>query len=155
MAIAAAQAAINTLLKIGNQGSPITFNTIANVGDINGFTWSGAVVDVTSHSNSNPWRQKVVTLLDNGDLTCKLFFIPSSPGSDGTPNTPFGHNGSTGLLSVFTGRQLREYLIQFPDAAATTYYFQAYLTKMPMVAAVAGVLEATVTFTATGEPILV
>lgn len=155
MSIAAAQASINTLLKIGNQGSPITFNTIANIGDINGFSLSATIVDVTSHSTNNPWRQKIPTLLDNGDLVCRMFFIPSSPGSDGTPNTPFGHNGTNGLLAVFTGRQLREYSVTFPDPAATTWYFQAYVTKFGQHATVAGVLEADTTFTSTGEPILV
>lgn len=151
--IASAQPAINTLLRIGTQGSPTVFATIANVGDITGPGFKADVVDVTSHSNSNPWRQKITTLLDNGDVSMKLFFIPSSAGtSDGTP---FGHDGTNGLLSVFTGRQLREYSITFPDPAATTWYFQAYVSKFSMTSKVAGVLEADVTFTTTGEPILV
>lgn len=155
MAIAAAQAAINTLFKIANLGSPSTFNTIANVGDLTGPTMSAAVVDVTSHSNNNPWRSKIVTLLDNGDITLPLYFIPSSPGSDGVAANPEGHNGTNGLLSVFTGRQLREYSVTFPDAAATTWYFQGFISKFTMSAKVAGVLDATVTFTFTSEPILV
>ncbi len=155
MSIAQALPAINTLFKIANEGSPLTFNVIANVGDLTGPTMSGAVVDVTSHSTASPWRQKIVTLLDNGDITLPLYFIPSSPGSDGTPSTPEGHNGTNGLLSVFTQRQLREYSITFPDAAATTWYFQGYITKFSMTAKVAGVLEATCTFTFTSEPILV
>lgn len=155
MPIAAAQPAINTLFKIGNQGSPQTFNVIANVGDLTGPTMSGNVVDVTSHSTGNPWRQKIVTLLDNGDVTLPLFFIPSSSGSDGQSNTPFGHNGTNGLLAVFTARQLREYSITFPDAAATTWYMQGYITKFSMTAPVAGVLTSSTTFTMTTEPILV
>ncbi len=155
MSIAQAQPAINTLFKIANEGSPLTFNVIANVGDLTGPTMSGAVVDVTSHSTATPWRQKIVTLLDNGDITLPLYFIPSSAGSDGTPNTPEGHNGTNGLLSVFTSRQLREYALTFPDAAGTTWYFQGYITKFSMTAKVAGVLEATCTFTFTSEPILV
>ena len=154
-AIAQAQAAINTLFKIGNMGSPQTFNVIANVGDLTGPTMSAAVVDVTSHSNSNPWRSKIVTLLDCGDVTLPLYFIPSSAGSDGVPATPEGHNGTNGLLSVFTSRQLREYSVTFPDAAATTWYFAGMISKFTMGAKVAGVLDATVTFTFTGEPILV
>lgn len=155
MSIAQAQPAINTLFKIANLGSPQTFNVIANVGDLTGPTMSGAVVDVTSHSNLNPWRSKIVTLLDNGDITLPLYFIPSSSGSDGQASTPEGHNGTNGLLSVFTQRQLREYSVTFPDAAATTWYMQGYITKFSMTAKVAGVLEATVTFTFTSEPILV
>ena len=154
--VAQAQPAINTLLKIGNLGSPILFNTIANVGDMSpAFGLKADIVDVTSHSTTVPWRQKITTLLDNGDLSIKLFFIPSSAGTDGQVNQPYGHNGTNGLLSVFTGRQLREYQLVFPDAAATTYYFQAYISKFNIVSKVAGVLEADVTFTLTGQPVLV
>jgi Lambda phage tail tube protein, TTP len=153
--IAAAQPAINTLLKIANEGSPILYNTIANVGDLTGPTMMAKVVDVTSHSTGSPWTEKITTLLDGGDITLPLFFVPSSPGSDGQANTPFGHDGTNGLLSVFTQRQLRNYSITFPDAAATTYYFEGYVSKFSMKAAVAGVLTADVTFTITGEPTLV
>lgn len=155
MSIAQAQPAINTLLKIANEGSPLVFNVIANVGDLTGPSMMGNVVDVTSHSTLVPWAQKIVTLLDNGDITLPCYFIPSSPGSDGTPNTPEGHNGTNGLLSVFTQRQLRQYSLTFPDAAATTYYMIGYITKFSFKAPVKGVLTADVTFTFTSEPILV
>jgi len=154
MAIASNQPAINTLLKIGSSGSPQNFDTIANVGDMTGPGFSAQLVDVTSHSTGNPWRIKVPTLLDNGDLTTKVFFIPSSPGVyDGT--TQFGHNGTTGLLRVFTQRELHEYSVTFPDGPATTWYFQGYLTKFAMTAAVQGVLEASSAFTFVNQPILV
>jgi hypothetical protein len=153
MPIAAAQPAINTLFKIGNEGSPVNYNVIANVGDLSGPSISANVVDVTSHSTGSPWREKIVTLLDAGEISLPLFFVPSSPGSDGTPNTPFGHNGTNGLLSVFTQRQLRDYSITFPDAAATTWYFEGYISTFSMTAPVAGVLTANVTFVLTGDPI--
>ena len=155
MSIAQAQAAINTYLKIGNEGSPMIFNTIANIGDLTGPSLSSTIVDVTSHPTGAPWVQRIVTILDNGDIALPLFFIPSSPGSDGTPSTPFGHNGSTGLLSVFTQRQLREYSVVFPDPANTTWYMQGYISKFSMKAAVKGVLTADITFSMTGEPIVV
>lgn len=154
MPIAAAQPAINTLLKIATAGSPSVYNVIANVGDLTGPTLSGAVVDITSHSTGAPWRQKIVTLLDPGTITLPLFFIPSSPGTN-VANTPFGHNGTNGLLSIFTSRALENYSLTFPDPAATTYYFQGYVTNFSQTAPVAGVLTAQVTFTFTGEPIFV
>lgn len=144
--------AINTLLRIGTLGSPTTFGTIANCGDMTGPGFSANMVDVTSHSNGSPWRIKVPTLLDNGDLTVKVFFIPSSSGS--SDGTPFGHDAASGLLSVFTGRQLREYSVVFPDSGATTWYFQGYLGKFAMTATVAGVLESSSAFTFVDRPIL-
>jgi hypothetical protein len=155
MSIPAAQPAINTVLKIGNEGSPMVFNSIANIGDLTGPTMMATVVDVTSQSSGAPWAQKVVTLLDNGDITLPLFFIPSSAGSDGIPATPEGHNGTNGLLSVFTQRQLRAYQLVFPDGPATTYNFQGYISKFSFKAPVKGVLTADCTFTFTGEPQLV
>lgn len=153
MPIAAAQPAQNTLLKIATAGSPSVYNVIANVGDLNGPTMNGEVVDVTSHSTGSPWRQRIVTLLNPGEISIPLFFIPSSPGTN-TPNTPFGHNASTGLLSIFTSRALESYSVTFPDAAATTWYFSGYITNFSQTAPVAGVLTAQVTFTMTGAPIL-
>ena len=149
--IPAALAAEGTLLQIAQSGvSPAIYNTIANVGDITGPSISATVVDVTSHSSAAPWRQKIPTLLDPGTISVKLFFIPASDGSFGVPNTPFGHNGTNGLLSVFKARTLNPYAFVFTDG--TTYFFNAYCTKFSQVAMVAGVYEATVEFTVTGTP---
>ncbi len=152
--IAAAQPAINTLFQIGSQGSPQVFNTIANVGDISGPTMDGNVVDVTSHSTGSPWREKIVTLLNPGEASIPLFFIPSSAGTI-TPGQQFGHDGTNGLLAVFTGRLLSSYKIVFPDSAATSWYFSGYITKFNIDSKVADVLHAMCTFTFTGEPVLV
>lgn len=145
--IPAALAAINTVLAIGSQGSPQTFADIANIGDLEGPSFEAEVVDVTSHSTNNPWRQKIVTLLNGGQITLPLFFIPASTGEG-------GHGAVSGLMNVFTQRQLRWYRLRFPDSAATTWYFQAYVSTFNMSAPVAGVEQAAVTFELTGAPIL-
>ena len=158
--------AINTLLKIGNGASPEIYNTIANVGDLNGPTLSSTVVDVTSHSSAVPWREKLVTLLDAGEITLPLFYIPASTGVIGTPNTPFGHDygdgGITqfGLEGVFTSRGRTavgtpyNFAIQYPDATQTTDYFTGFVSKFSKKAAVAGVEMAEVTIVLTGQPVL-
>lgn len=145
-AIPSALAAINTLLQLGSQGCPQTFTTVANVGDLTGPSISGNVVDVTSHSTEVPWRQKIVTLLDAGEITFPLFFIPASTGAA-------GHGATSGLLEAFTSRELRRWALVFPDAAATTWYFDAYLTRFSMTAAVAGVETAQCTLILTGQPV--
>jgi hypothetical protein len=136
--------AINTLLKMASAGSPSTFTTIANIGDI-AINMSGNVVDVTSHSTGSPWRQKLTTLLDAGDLPFKLFFVPQSSGAA-------GHDATNGLLSIFATRELRRFSITFPDDANPYVYFDATLSRFNIVATTAGVLEANVTLTITGEP---
>lgn len=149
--IAQAQPSINTLLKVGDKGSVEKFHTVANVGDLSGLTLSANVVDVTSHSTDVPWRQKIVTLLDAGDLTLPLYFVPSS-GEPAGDSDPMGHDFTNGLGSIFTARERRNYKLVFPDEAETTWAFEAYISKFTMKASVAGVLEATVTFVATGQP---
>jgi len=146
-AIPAALAAINTVLAIGSQGCPQTFADIANIGDLEGPSFDAEVVDVTSHSTNNPWRQKIVTLLNAGQITLPLFFIPASTGEG-------GHGATSGLMQVFTGRQLRWYRLRFPDAGSTSWYMQAYISGFNMTAPVAGVETASVTFELTAQPIL-
>jgi predicted secreted protein len=142
---AAALAAINTLLKVGDGGSPETFNTIANVGDYTPISPSGAVVDVTSHSTGVPWRQKIITLLDAGKVQAKIFYIPT-----GTT-----HNVATGLLGFLTNRTLKNWKIVWPDSGSTTFAFSGYVTAFQPTAPVAGVVEATLTIEITGQPTLV
>lgn len=152
--------AINTLLKVGNGASPEVYSTIANVGDITGPGLSSTVVDVTSHSTGNPWREKLITLLDNGDITFPLFFVPAS---DGPPvgTDPFGHSPQGGVLALFTSRGQGgvagvpyNFALEYPDGLGTTDYFTGFVSKFSEKAAVAGVLMADVTITLTGEPIL-
>lgn len=135
--------AINTLLQLGDGASPEVFSTIANVSSIDGLQLSANVVDITSHSTAVPWRQKITTLLDAGDLTTTLFFDPKS-------------TGHQLLLTIFqekTGNQgLRTYKIVFPESGAPKYVFLAYISKFSMKAPVDGVLTADLTFTATNNP---
>jgi predicted secreted protein len=135
---------MNTKLYLGSDWeSPITFGAtpIANVGDYAGPSMSAAIVDVTSHSNVDAWRQKITTLLDGGDLTLPCFFIPSD-------------TDHKALLAVFTARERRQYKLVFPDTGATTWYFDAFVSKFSFTEPVAGVVTASVTFTLTGAPTL-
>jgi len=144
MSTPAALPAINTLLKLGNGASPEVFTTIANVSSITGLQLSANIVDVTSHSTGVPWRQKITTLLDAGDLSFDLFFIPAD-------------TGHQELLTIFQEKNgttdgLRNYQLWFPDAAPTKYQFSAYISKFSLTEAVDNVVRAAVTFTATGQP---
>ncbi len=145
---AAALAAINTLLQIGDEASPEVWTTIANVGDYQPIQPSATVVDVTSHSTGTPWRQKIVTLLDAGKVQAKVFYVPKDP----------THDGSTGIMSYFTGRVLKHIRIVFPDAPLvinqTKFTFFGYVSTFSISSPVAGVEEATLTFEITGEPTL-
>jgi hypothetical protein len=110
-----------------------------------GPTMEGEVVDVTSHSTNVPWRQKIVTLLNAGNLAIPLFFIP----------TEAGHSFSNpeGLGYVFTHRQERWYRFTFADATPTIWYIRGYISTFNLTAPVAGVYTAQVTFEWTSQPI--
>ena len=145
--IAESQQAINTYLAVDSGASPDVYTVIANVGDQTGPSMTGDVVDVTSHSSTFPWSRKIVTLLNSGTTKLPLFFIPSTAGQPG------GHDFTGGLLSIFVGRLLRSYVVQFPNPTLTQWIFSGYVTGFEMKAPVKGVLTADVTFTWTDEPV--
>lgn len=146
MATPIAQAAINTFLQLSDGNSPETLTTVANVGDITGPTFAGAVVDVTSHSTGNAWRQKIVTLLDPGTLTFPCFFIPNDA----------GHKR---LLGVFFNRGLptapqanADWALSFPTSPRTLWNISAWMSKFGMDMKVADVVRANTELVLTGEP---
>ena len=147
MATPQAQAAINTFLQLSDGNSPENFPNVANVGDLTGPSLAGAVVDVTSHSTGNPWRNKIVTLLDPGSITAPLFFIPND-------------SGHQRLQSVFVNRGLptapqspADWKLSFPTVPARQVYsFSAYLSKFNLDMKVADVVRATIELMLTGEP---
>lgn len=136
-----AQPSINTLIQLGNSASPIVYTTVANVGDMTGPTFAAAVVDVTSHSTTVPWREKITTLLDPGQLSFKLYFI-----TDYSPHRQ--------LFAVFANRTLANWRMVFPDQDGTVWFFQAYISKFSVTSTVAGVTEAAVTFELVSQPTL-
>jgi hypothetical protein len=132
--------AINTYLYLGSTASPTVYtNPIANVGDYTGPGMSKQVVDVTSHSAVVPWREKITTLLDGGDLTLPLYFIPDDTDLQALL-TVFLTNGFAGI---------RWYKLLFTDG--TFYTFEASISKWNYKIPVAGVVTVDVTFTITGE----
>lgn len=143
-----ANPAINTFLKLSDHNCPETFATVANVSSIVGFSMSGMVVDVTSHSNADPWRRKIVTLLDAGDLTCTIYFIPDDAGHR-LLQGEFVNRGQVGQ----GGRTPSDWQLSIPTVPRETVQFTAFLSKFNMDFPVDGVIKATITLTVVGEPI--
>lgn len=145
-----ANPAINTFLQMSDGGSPENFNTVANVSSINGFSMAAQVVDVTSHSNADPWRRKITTLLDGGDLVFDVFFIYNDSGhktllknfvNRGLDNTQFGTVPIDFKLSIPT------------PGARTVVAFSAYISKFTQSFPVDNVVKAQLTLIVVGEPI--
>jgi len=140
----AAYTSFGTLLKLGDGASPETFTTIADVGDIKGPDFSADIEDVTTHSTSGAWREKIATLLSPGKLQLPLHFQPQA----------VTHSYTAGLLKDFANRTKRNFQIVLKDPGTTTWTFAAYVTSFKMQHPVAGIIKADVELTLTGPPTL-
>lgn len=135
--------AINTLIQIGTGASPEAYVTVAFVNNITGPSISGQVVDVTSMSTGNAWRQKIVTLLDGGEVSFDAFWQPMNATHQNLL-TLFSHRGAGSPGTPIDARMI------FPDQDATAYTFQMFVSKCNLTEAVADVVKAAVTLTITG-----
>lgn len=134
-----AVAAINTLLQFGDAGSPETFVTVANVGDIDGPSMTTESVDVTSHSTGQPWRQFFPTLHNPGDCPFPLFWVPNDV-------------AHTTLLGIWDARTVGDWRIVCPSGAgAKTYNFTAFIQDWKASFKVGDVIRAMVTLKISGK----
>jgi len=116
---------------------------IAEVKDISGPGLNLNTTDVTAHDGSG-WREFVATILDAGEITFDINYVPT----DGT------HDATSGLLSVMEAQTLESFELIFPDAGTTTWSFSGYVTGFEPGAPVDGALTASVTIRISGDPTL-
>jgi len=136
--------AFGTLLQIGDGGSPESFTTIAEVSSISGPSLSLDAVEITHHSSTDGWREFVGGLLDGGEVSFDINFLPT----DAT------HNASTGLLADMMNRTRRNFKLVFPDSGSTTWSFTALVTAFEPAEPTDDKLAASVTLKLTGKPTL-
>ncbi len=136
--------AFGTLLKIGDGGDPETFTTIAEVSNISGPGLSLDTIDVTHHSSTAGWREFVGGLLDAGEVSFDINYLPT----DAT------HDASTGLIKDMTDRTVRNFQLVFPDASNTTWSFSALVTGFEPSEPIDDKLAASVSLKLTGQPTL-
>jgi predicted secreted protein len=140
----AAVSAFGTLLKLGDGGSPENFTTVAELRTISGPSISADAIDVTTHNTPSPWRRFIAGLLDGGEITFELNFIPTDP----------THSYSAGILKDITNRARRNLQIVFPDTGLTTWTIPVIFTAFEMSSDPAEVLMASVTAKVSGPPTL-
>lgn len=128
-----------TQLQVGDGAEPEVFTPVARVTDISGPGLIAEVEDVTSHDTSG-WRERLSTILDAGEITFDIFYIPNNP----------THNQTTGLLQLYLNRLLTNFRLVMTDAAATTYNFSGYVTSFETSAPIAAAYRASITITITG-----
>lgn len=134
-------AAYGTLLKRGNGAGPEVFSTIAEVKSISGPNMSSDVIDVTTHSSAaaGAWREKIASLIDPGELSFDINFIPAA-------------QGHIDLRTDFVNRTKRNFQLQFPDAGPTIWSIEGIVTSFEIEAPTDDVLSASITITITKAP---
>ena len=144
MPVTAAINAFGTLLKIGDGGGSEVFTTIAEVTNISGPSLSLEMLEVTNHSSTAGWKERIGGLLDGGEVSFDLNFIPTNS----------THSYSAGLVHDMVGRTRRNFKIVFPDGGSTTWTFAAFVNKFAPNAPVNGQLSVSVGLMITGQPTL-
>lgn len=140
-----AVSAFGTILRIGDAATPIEgFTTVAELRTISGPSLVAETIDVTVHNTPTPWRRYISGLLDGGEVTFDINFIPSDP----------THGYTTGLLKDMTDRTRRNFKIIFPDSGNTEWILPTVITGFEMSADPADVLMASVTLKVAGPPTL-
>lgn len=138
----AAVSAFGTLLKIGDGASPEDFTTVAELRTISGPSLSADTIDVTTHNTPTPFRRFIAGLLDGGEVTFDINFIP----------TEATHGYSTGILKDMTDRARRNFQIVWPDTGSTTWLLPTVITGFEPSSDPADVLMASVTLKVAGPP---
>jgi predicted secreted protein len=124
-----------TLLQLGS-GSPLSYNTIAEINSFGGPGGSVSVIDVTDLSSSA--KEKIAGMNDNGQLSFECNFVPSNTQHAALREAK--ENGTTISVKLI-----------FTDTGATEWTFNAIVTGFSISGAVDGVVKASVTLEISGE----
>ena len=135
----AVRSAKGTLMKLGNGATPEVYATIGQVRSVSGPTPKATVQDVTTHSTSGNWMEKLATLIDPGNLSFPINY----DNSDAT------HMFATGLWADMIGLVVRSFQTIFP-ASMGTLKFSGYVTGHGFDCPVDNVLSASIEITIYG-----
>jgi len=115
------------------------FTIVAEVKSISGPNTQTAVVDVTHMLSDNNTREFLPTLIDPGDMSFNVNFLP-------------GNATHSGIRTDQKNRTKRNWKLIYTDSAATTYSFAGYVTGCNITAEIEGVLMAALTIKLTSYP---
>lgn len=138
-----AVAGFGTLLQQGDGALPEVFATVAEVKDISGPGLEADTIEVTNHSSPGAWREKLISLLNGGEVSFPVNFLPG----DAT------HDAQTGLISLYLSRAVNNFRLVWPTAAEDWVIFPAAVTGFEPSAPVDDVLGADITLEVMGEPL--
>lgn len=129
----AVRSAKGTLQQKGDGASPEVFGTIGQVRSITGPSTKATVQDVTTHSTSGNWMEKVAVLIDPGTVGFNINFDKS----DAT------HAFATGLWADLIGLVSRHWKTVMPGSSGTLAY-TGYVTSHSFTLPVDNVIQAAI-----------
>lgn len=115
----------------GTDGTEV-FTNVAEVKSISGPNTQTATVDTTHMESPDNTREFLPTLIDPGDLSFNVNFLP-------------GNATHQGLRADQKARTRRNWKLVFTDAAATTFSMAGYVTGVNITAEIEGVLMGAIT----------
>jgi hypothetical protein len=129
---------------LASGAADVTYTTIAEVTNITGPSLSRSVVESTHMASTSGFREFIATIVDGGDVTFDLNFLPA----DDTQDWIYGliHDINTGTIAALR--------IIWTDGATTTWNFNAWITRLNPSAPVEGKLSASLTVKLSGVPTL-
>jgi predicted secreted protein len=135
----AIRSAKGTLQKVGDGASIEVFTTIGQVRSISGPTTTATVVDVTTHSTTGNWMEKLSVLIDPGTLSFPINY----DSADAT------HMFASGLWADLIALTERNFETLFPASIGKLAY-AAFLTGHGFDVPVDNVLQANIELTING-----
>lgn len=139
----AALSAFGTLLKLGDGATPTeNFTTIAELRTVSGPSIQADALDATTHNTPTPFRRFIAGLLDGGEISFEINFLPQDP----------SHSYSAGILKDVLNRARRNMQLVFPDSGNTTWVIPVIFTAFEMSSDPAEILMASITAKVSGPP---
>jgi len=135
----AIRSAKGTLQQMGDGASPEVFTTISQVRSIAGPTTKATVVDVTTHSTSGNWMEKLAVLIDPGDNSFAINY----------DKTDAKHAFSTGLWNDMINLTSRNHRTVMPASIGYMLY-TGYVTQHAFDLPVDNVIKANIQITING-----
>jgi hypothetical protein len=140
--IAAALPVSGMTLSVGTAGSPDSQSVIANIEDYNQ-AMKSTVVMVTNVGDTFVRRQP--TLIDPGEVTFKIFWIPLEPSHR---NSADSGTVAAGLRYLLLNKLLRNFEVTYPadpNGNVGVDDYKAFVTDFGVTGKVGGVFEASIT----------
>lgn len=136
----AALSAYNTIVAYADEGG--SYIDIAELTGVTGPSMQAETIDVTTHNCTSPFRQFISGLIDPGELSLEINFIP----------TEVTHDPTAGLLSLLVNRTRTNFRVTWPDEVGTAWIVPGVVTSFQPSANPAEALKATVSIKVIGAP---